>query len=360
VSVVQVSETLGAPSSNGASHPLLEIHGLEVAFRSSRRRELVRAVDGVDLEIGSTETLGLVGESGSGKSTIGRAILGLTSVTRGDIHFQGTDITRLRSRQRRKLGADLQVVFQDPYSSLNPTRTIGQSLAETLAVQGGLDRGEIDARVAEMLRKVGLPSEVAKRYPAQFSGGQRQRVAIARALMVGPRLVICDEAVSALDLSVQAQVLNLLRDLQREFELSYLFIAHDLSVVRHVSHRIAVLYRGRVMEQGEASTVYDEPAHPYTRALLQAAPVPDPDKQAKRRNRRLVLRNTEASESISDEACPFWPRCPSAIDICKSRRPQLEVTPEGSLVACHRWWELRPKSIAVRRMSFGEVQTHES
>jgi len=320
--------------------PLLDVRGLAVEYRIGRRVPPLRAVDGVDLTIGPRETVGLVGESGSGKSTVGRAILGLTPVGEGSIAFDGADITRADQRTRRKLSADLQVVFQDPYSSLNVTRTVGQTLGETLRVHEKASRAEVGAQVRAMLQKVGLPAEAASRYPAQFSGGQRQRIAIARALMVSPRLVICDEAVSALDLSVQAQVLNLLRDLQQELQMSYLFIAHDLAVVRHVSQRIVVLYRGRVMEQGDARTVCEQPAHPYTRALLMAAPVPDPDLQRSRRLARAAA-PPRSPGALAAASCPFAPRCPHAVAVCRSARPPLEATPAGSLVACHRWRELR-------------------
>ena len=264
---------------------LLDVRGLTVEYAVGRQRPPLRAVDGVDLRIGARETVGLVGESGSGKSTIGRAILGLVPVAAGTVRFDGADITRASQRQRRSLSSELQVIFQDPYSSLNPTRSIGDTLAETLRAQRG--RSDVAARVRTMLERVGLPADAARRYPAHFSGGQRQRIAIARALMASPRLVICDEAVSALDLSVQAQVLNLLRELQHELGLSYLFISHDLAVVRHVSHRIVVLYRGQVVEQGRAADVYANPQHAYTQALLEAAPAPDPDVQRARREARL-------------------------------------------------------------------------
>jgi oligopeptide/dipeptide ABC transporter ATP-binding protein len=263
----------------------------------------------------------------------------LTPIEQGAVSFAGADITYAGHRERRKLSSQLQVVFQDPYSSLNPTRTIGQTLGETLRVHSDMSRGQVVERVHGMLARVGLPAEAAGRFPGQFSGGQRQRIAIARALMVEPRLVICDEPVSALDLSVQAQVLNLLRELQQDMELSYLFVAHDLSVVRHLSHRIIVLYRGRVMEQGPAETVYRTPAHPYTRALLAAAPVPDPELQ--RRNRIARRARAVPAGSVGPDACPFAPRCPHAQEICRTRRPVLEATPERALVACHRWRELR-------------------
>jgi oligopeptide/dipeptide ABC transporter ATP-binding protein len=323
---------------------LLEVRDLTVEFALGRHQAPLRAVDGVSIEIARRETLGLVGESGSGKTTLGRAILGLVPVTRGQITVAGAEITAATYAQRRLLSADLQVVFQDPYSSLNPTRTIGQTLAETLRVHGTQSRAAADERVRAMLERVGLPAEAANRYPAHFSGGQRQRIAIARALMVQPRLVVCDEPVSALDLSVQAQVLNLLRELQEEFELSYLFIAHDLAVVRHLSHRIVVLYRGRIMEQGDADSVYRNPLHPYTQALLEAAPLPDPELQRRRRRGRAV-RNA-GWEAVAENACPFAPRCPHAIDLCRTVTPPLETNGGGS-VACHRWRELGGKSASV-------------
>jgi oligopeptide/dipeptide ABC transporter ATP-binding protein len=317
---------------------LLEVEDLSVEFHLGRGRPPLRAVDGVSLQVGARETVGLVGESGSGKTTLGRAVLGLTAIRSGRVAFLGRDVTRAGHRQRRRLSADLQAVFQNPYSSLNPTRTIGQTLDETLRVHGSPSRRQAAERVAAMLERVGLPAEAAGRYPAHFSGGQRQRVAIARALMVGPRLVICDEPVSALDLSVQAQILNLLRDLQEELDLSYLFIAHDLAVVRHMSHRIVVLYRGRVMEEGLAAAIHSSPAHPYTRALLDAVPAPDPEVQ---RQRRLARVKAAAGAAVPDpRGCPFAPRCPHALEICTRERPLLESTPAGTQVACHRWSEL--------------------
>ena len=323
----------------GPGTALLDVRGLSVEFNVGRRRPRLRAVDDVSFTIAPEETVGLVGESGSGKTTIGRAILGLTPITAGKVVFAGAEITAVGDRERRRLSRELQVVFQDPYSSLNPTRTIGQTLAEMHRSDPGVDRAETQRRVRWWLERVGLPPDAASRYPAQFSGGQRQRIAIARALMVQPRLVICDEAVSALDLSVQAQVLNLLADLQAEFKLGYLFIAHDLAVVRHVSHRIIVLYRGRIVEHGEARAIYDAPAHPYTRALLAAGPQPDPELQ---RRRRAALPTTpEIAAPPPRAGCPFAPRCPHAVDRCWTERPVLERTPAGVEVACHRWRELR-------------------
>jgi oligopeptide/dipeptide ABC transporter ATP-binding protein len=328
---------------------LLAVDDLVVEYRG-RRVESLRAVDGISLNIDERETVAIVGESGSGKTTLGRAILGLVPVSAGTIHFGGIDITHAGPRERRRLSADVQVVFQDPYSSLNPTRTVGQTLAETLRAQGSRERTVVAKRVREMLERVGLPPDTADRYPARFSGGQRQRVAIARALMARPRLVVCDEPTSALDVSVQAQVLNLLRELQNDLRLSYLFISHDLAVVRHLSHRIVVLYRGRVMEQADAATLYDDPLHPYTQALLEAAPVPDPEEQRRRRAGRLARATTIVARTAAS-SCPFAPRCPHAIEICRTARPLLQPTPPGSLVACHRWHELRhgPVDAAISR-----------
>jgi ABC-type oligopeptide transport system ATPase subunit len=267
---------------------LLDVRNLVVEYPGRRSRPPTRAVDDVSFEIGPRETLGLVGESGSGKTTIGRAILGLTPVTGGTIAFAGKDITRARYNERRALSGDLQVVFQDPYSSLNPTRTVGQTLAEPVRGRSASSPAELQAAIAWILDRVGLAADAAKRYPSHFSGGQRQRIAIARALIVRPRLVICDEPVSSLDLSVQAQVLNLFRELQDELSVSYLFVAHDLAVVRHLSDRIVVLHQGRVVEQGSAERVYRAPVEPYTKALLEASPIPDPELQRARRLARGI------------------------------------------------------------------------
>jgi ABC-type glutathione transport system ATPase component len=259
--------------------PLLDVRDLRVEYGGRH------AVNGVSLRLEPGETLGLVGESGSGKSTIGNAILGLVKPSGGRILFDGEDITHATGRRRRALASQLQVVFQDPYSSLNPSRTIGQTLADPL--RPGFTRSEARNRVVELLRRVGLPPAAAARYPAQFSGGQRQRIAIARALVLRPRVVVCDEPTSSLDLSVQAQVLNLLLELQEQLGLSYLFVSHDIGVVRHMAHRVAVLLDGRVVEQGPVEVVTENPTHPYTQALLDATPVPNPRLQATRRQLRF-------------------------------------------------------------------------
>lgn len=327
---------------------LLDVAGLTVEY-PVRHRQPLRAIDGVDLVIGENETVGLVGESGSGKSTLGRAILGLASIKTGSIRFDGMDITHANSRERRSLSSQLQVVFQDPYSSLSPTMTIGDILSEPLRVHRRLSRAETEQQVRSALEQVGLPTDAANRFPAHFSGGQRQRIAIARALMLRPRLIICDEPVSALDLAVQAQVVNLLEGLQAKFQVSYLFIAHDLSVVSHLSRRVVVLYRGRVMEQGDAEIIYSDPTHPYTRALMEAEPVPDPEVQRARRSARRHETTDVERPAIPYDACPFASRCSHVIDICVSRRPALELTPRGTLVACHRWRELDATDDRARR-----------
>lgn len=281
--------------------PLLEVRDVTVEYRHGRHRPSVRALDQVSVSLAPGETLGLVGESGSGKSTLSNALLGLVPVKQGTITFDGQDITAADWAQRRRVSRDLQVVFQDPYSSLNPSRTIGQTLAEPLLVHNRQRRATTVALVAEALERVGLPASARDKFPGSFSGGQRQRIAIARALMLSPKLVICDEAVSALDLSVQAQILNLLRDLQRELSLSYLFISHDLAVVRHVSHRVAVLRKGRIVETGPTKQVYQSPSHPYTQALLGAVPVPNPRAQrARRESKHAMSRNTPDSPLAAD------------------------------------------------------------
>ena len=261
---------------------LLQVKDLRVNFPQGRGK-VFQALKGISLDIQPGETVGLVGESGSGKTTVGRVILGLTEATSGDVWFDGENITHASRERRRTLGRDIQVVFQDPYGSLNPARTIGDTLAEPLMNDKSLTGKDISERVAEVLQQVGMPTDTASRYPGMFSGGQRQRIAIARAVIAKPRLIVCDEPVSALDLSVQAQVLNLLKSLQQSMGLAMLFISHDLTVVRHVSHRTVVLYRGDIVEQGDAGQVHERPEHPYTRALLAAAPVPDPLIQRERR-----------------------------------------------------------------------------
>jgi peptide/nickel transport system ATP-binding protein len=319
------------------AEPLLDIRGLTVTYGRGRAQPPLAALQGVDLTVGAGETLGVVGESGSGKSTLANAVLGLVTPAAGRIRFAGEDITAAPARQRRRLTQDIQVVFQNPHASLNPVRTIGQTLEEPLLAHRAMSRSARRCAVADALERVGLEREAASRYPARFSGGQLQRIAIARALMLSPRLVVCDEAVSALDLSIQAQILNLLRRLQHDLGLSYLFISHDLAVVRHVSNRVAVIYHGRIMEAGTAGDVCDRPAHPYTRALLAAAPVPDPVQQRHRHRRQPPAWHAEVAPPI-DAGCPFRTRCEHVLDRCADPLP-VHRSPSG-IVACHRHGEL--------------------
>ena len=316
---------------------LLSVDDLVVDFRQPGwRKPPFRAVDGVSFRIGHGETVGLVGESGSGKSTIGRAILGLLVPTSGTLTFNGEIVTTRTKEQQRQLAGAISAVFQDPYSSLNPTRTVGKSIVEPLAAQKPLTREEAAGEISRLLRDVRLPATVGGRYPHSFSGGQRQRVAIARALSVEPKLVICDEAVSALDVITRAQILNLFADLQQQTKAALLFIGHDLPVVGYLASRIVVLYRGRVMEQGPSAEILQQPSHPYTRALLAAVPVVNP---ARQRARRLELQASVSTTTANAapaprEGCVFAPRCPSVADVCWNARP-VESPVERRTVACH-------------------------
>lgn len=277
---------------------LLTIDSLNVEYAGSGfRAKSFRALTDITISIGQGETVGLVGESGSGKTTLGRAVLGLAPVTAGSITFEGRDISHASRKQRKELSRDLQVVFQDPYTSLNPSLEIGDILAEPLGVQG-IGKAAARKRVTELLDQVGLPSDAAQRLPREFSGGQRQRVAIARALALSPKLIVCDEPVSALDLTTQARVLDLFLQIQRDTGVAYLFVSHDLDVVRHISHRVAVMYRGEIVEQGPADEVTVAPEHPYTQRLLLASPVPDPDRQEERRANRLRLLAQQREQDI--------------------------------------------------------------
>jgi len=315
--------------------PLLELQDIVKHFPVTggmllRQIASVRAVDGVNLEIREGETLGLVGESGCGKSTLGRLILRLDEPTSGDILFRGESILGYDKGQMRALRREMQIIFQDPFSSLNPRKNVAHIIGEPLYVHGTTNRREREKKVLRLLEVVGLKREHMRRYPHQFSGGQRQRIGVARALALNPKLVICDEAVSALDVSIQAQVINLLQDLQEEFGLTYLFISHDLSVVEHISNRIAVMYLGEVVELADSDTLYKEPIHPYTQALLSAAPVPDP----KRMSKRTTLIGDVPSPINPPLGCRFHTRCPFARDTCSREAPQLNEVHENHFVAC--------------------------
>lgn len=321
--------------------PILEVSGLRKYFPVGARvlgprvAGWVKAVDDVSFFIRRGETLGLVGESGCGKTTIGRCILQLDRPTGGDVFFEGRNLVELPESELRPLRRKIQLVFQDPYSSLNPRMTIGQILSEPIRVHGLRQaRGEIVERVARLLLEVGLNPLMERRYPHELSGGQRQRVGIARALALEPSLIVCDEPVSALDVSIQAQILNLLKELQARFELAYLFIAHDLSVVRYVSDRTAVMYVGKIVEVADSAELSENPLHPYTQALLSAVPVPDPVKETERE--RLVLRGEIPSPLDPPSGCVFHTRCPVAVDECRRSLPALRELRPDHWVACDR------------------------
>lgn len=317
---------------------LLEAHNVVKQFPVhgglfSREIGAVKAVSGVSLQIKKGETLGLVGESGCGKSTLGRCLIRLLDVTSGQIKFNGRDITHTTGEELRELRRKMQIIFQDPYSSLNPRMTVGAIIEEPLKIHNLFSSaGDRKNRVLQLMELVGLRPEHIQRYPHEFSGGQRQRIGIARALAVEPELIICDEPVSALDVSIQAQVINLLQDLQQKLGLTYVFIAHDLKVVEHVSTRVAVMYLGKVVELAHADDLYLRAQHPYTKALLSAIPVPDPNAKEE----RIILKGDVPSPLNPPSGCHFHPRCPSAADECNSRVPQLESAKPNHLVSCYR------------------------
>jgi oligopeptide transport system ATP-binding protein len=312
--------------------PLLKVVGLQKHFPAAARgASPVKAVDEVSFEIEAGQTFGLVGESGSGKSTTGRCVLRLIEPTAGRIEFQGQNVMDLSPSRLRAMRRDMQLVFQDPFSSLNPRMTIGDALEEPLIVHRLFDRVERKRKVAEMLEMVGLNPSYANRHPHEFSGGQRQRIGIARAIITRPKLVVADEAVSALDVSIQAQILNLLKDLQKEFGLSYLFVSHDLAVIRHMSDRIGVMYLGRMIESGSCENVFSAPKHPYTQALLAAIPREHPDQVRP----RIVLQESIANPAAPPAGCHFHPRCPSCMDVCKSQAPPPVQIAPGEYAACH-------------------------
>lgn len=315
---------------------LLQVKGLKKYFpvRSGilgKTQSFVKAVDDVSFDVLPGETLGIVGESGCGKSTTGRSIIRLIEPSEGTILFQGEDLSRMKEHELRMKRRDLQIVFQDPYASLNPRMTIGSILEEPLTIHGLASGAERKRRVLELLDIVGLTAHHYNRYPHEFSGGQRQRVGIARALITKPKLIVADEPVSALDVSIQSQILNLMKDLQEQFQLTYLFISHDLSVVRYISDRVGVMYLGRMVEIADKNKLYDTPLHPYTQALLSAVPQPNP--RVKRE--RIVLSGDVPSPSNPPSGCAFHTRCSSCMEICKTDRPKMKVIKDGHSVACH-------------------------
>jgi oligopeptide/dipeptide ABC transporter ATP-binding protein len=327
---------INGKSSNGAGAPLLEVVDLKKHFPIrkgllSHTIGHVLAVDGISFTIASGETLGLVGESGCGKSTAGKSILKLIEPTSGSVKLRGTRIDRLSRAEMRPYRRELQVVFQDPYSSLNPRMNVGDIVAEPMRNYGLASGTELSDRVAAIFAKVGLRREAMQRYPHEFSGGQRQRIGIARALALNPSLIVCDEPVSALDVSVQAQVINLLMDLQKEFGLSYLFVAHDLAVVEHISHRIAVMYLGKIVELTDKKSLFSAPLHPYTEALLSAVPLPDPGASRK----RIILKGDVPSPINPPAGCRFHTRCPYTEARCRVEEPAVREIRPGHHVACH-------------------------
>jgi oligopeptide transport system ATP-binding protein len=319
---------------------LLDIQGLKMYFPITQgiiiQRHIgdIKAVDGISFSIKRGETLGLVGESGCGKSTTGRAILQLYRPTAGRVFFDNEDLTALKGEALRRKRRQMQMIFQDPYASLNPRMTVGNIIGEPLEVHHiGANRAEQRERVQDLLRVVGLNPYFVNRYPHEFSGGQRQRIGVARALAVNPEFIVCDEPISALDVSIQAQIINLLEDLQAEFNLTYLFIAHDLSVVRHISDRVAVMYLGKLAEMTSRDELYSNPLHPYTQALLSAVPIPDPAVEEKRR--RIILEGDVPSPANPPKGCNFCTRCPRVMDICREVDPEFRDMGDGHWVACH-------------------------
>ena len=321
------------------AEPLLHVENLCKEFTAdssvfSKEKKSVKAVDNISFDIYPGETFGLVGESGCGKSTTGRCIMRLTNPTGGKVVFDGKDVATMSKAELKHMRRDMQFIFQDPYASLNPRMTIGEIVSEPLVIHGEMDNKEERINyVRELLDIVGLNPEHINRYPHEFSGGQRQRVGIARAFALKPKLIICDEPVSALDVSIQAQVLNLLKDLQKQYGTAYLFIAHDLSVVQHISDRVAVMYLGNMMEVSDWKTLYAEPHHPYTQSLLSAVPVPDPDVQHSRK--RIILKGDPPSPINPPSGCRFHTRCPIACEKCSQERPELREVADGHFCACH-------------------------
>ena len=334
-----MTPTTGADTTNGGGQPLVEVKNLKMHFPITRgiifQRQVgaIKAVDGINFSMTRGETLGLVGESGCGKSTTGRAILQLYRPTAGEVVFEGVDLTKSKGEDLRKMRRRMQMIFQDPYASLNPRMTVGSIIGEPLEVHNiGSNKKERQERVQELLKTVGLNPYFVNRYPHEFSGGQRQRIGVARALAVNPAFIVCDEPISALDVSIQAQIINLLEDLQEELGLTYLFIAHDLSVVRHISDRIAVMYLGKIVELADRDELYENPMHPYTQALLSAVPIPDPVIESKRK--RIILEGDVPSPANPPKGCNFCTRCPKVMDICREQDPPFKEYKPNHFAAC--------------------------
>lgn len=332
----------GLQLADSPATPLLAIRGLVKHFQDrgmfKRGNAVVKALDGVSFEVGHGETLALVGESGCGKSTTGRVVTRLIDPTEGSVIYRGEELTNLTGRKLLPYRRALQIIFQDPYASLNPRMTVADVLRELLHIHAIASGAAAEQRIKELLEMVGLPASHARRYPHEFSGGQRQRIGIARALALGPKLIVCDEPVSALDVSVQAQIVNLLKDIQASLKLSYLFISHDLMVVRHMADRIAVMYLGRIVEIAPTEELFDSPYHPYTRALLNVIPLPDPT----RRMTRKLMEGDVPSPIAPPPGCHFHTRCPFAVERCRIDAPKLMRVSAGREVACHRWNEIAP------------------
>ncbi|MCB0157984.1 MAG: dipeptide ABC transporter ATP-binding protein [Caldilineaceae bacterium] len=333
------TQTAKSTNGGGRGDLLLKVDGLKMHFPITKgiifQREVgaIKAVDGVTFDLYKGETLGLVGESGCGKSTTGRAILQLYRPTDGHVVFEGKDLTQTKGEDLRKMRRRMQMIFQDPYASLNPRMTVGSIISEPLEVHGiGKSKKERQERVQELLKTVGLNPYFVNRYPHEFSGGQRQRIGVARALAVNPSFIVADEPISALDVSIQAQIINLLEDLQEELDLTYLFIAHDLSVVRHISDRIAVMYLGKIVELATRDDLYAEPKHPYTQALLSAVPIPDPVIESERK--RIILEGDVPSPANPPQGCNFCTRCPRVMDICREKEPPFKDYGGGHYAAC--------------------------
>jgi oligopeptide/dipeptide ABC transporter ATP-binding protein len=329
-----------APGGKSRGEPLIKLEGVKKWFPITQgiifQRTIghVHAVDGIDLEVYPGETVGVVGETGCGKSTAARLITKLLDVTEGKVWFEGQDITKLSRRQVRPLRRQIQMIFQDPYASLNPRKSVGSIIGQPFMIHKTVPNDKVKSEVQQLMERVGLNPEHYNRYPHEFSGGQRQRVGVARALALRPKLIVCDEPVSALDVSIQAQILNLLEDLQEEFNLTYVFIAHDLSVVKHMSDRVAVMYLGRIVEMAPGDTLYRNPKHPYTGALLSAIPIADPELAAKKR--RIILEGDVPSPIDPPSGCRFHPRCPRAqFPKCREDDPELTPHHQGQVAACH-------------------------